>query len=78
MSTRRNVLQERFFNALISGDRMEARCIVGEALDVDCSAEIISAHLFWPTVEMLQNLHRNDQLSELAYHYSTKIATRFG
>ncbi|QQE12082.1 hypothetical protein JD969_01000 [Planctomycetota bacterium] len=73
MANRRNVLQERFFNTLISGDRSGARNIVSEALDADCSAEVIMSHLFWPTVEMIQNLHRNDQITNLSYHYATRL-----
>ena len=73
MASRRNVLLERFFNALISGNRGEARGIVTEVLDADCPAEKILSHLFWPTLEHFQNLHRNDQLSDLAYHYATRL-----
>ncbi|WP_432796997.1 cobalamin B12-binding domain-containing protein [Poriferisphaera sp. WC338] len=72
-SRRSNVLQERFFNCLISGDRHASREIVSQAIDEEASAEIIMSHLFWPTTEMLQNLHRNDQLSSLSYHYATRL-----
>lgn len=73
MASRRNVLLERFFNALISGNRDDARGIVNEVLDADCPAQKILSHLFWPTLEHFQNLHRNDQLSDLAYHYATRL-----
>ena len=73
MANRRNVLQERFFNALISGDRITARSVVCDALDEEHTAEVIISHLFWPTLEMIQNLHRNDQITNLAYHYATRL-----
>lgn len=73
MASRRNVLMERFFTALISGNRVDARQIVDEALSADVPAERIVSHLFWPTLEQVQNLHRNDQLSELAYNYATRL-----
>lgn len=73
MASRRNALLECFFNALISGNREEARRIVGEALEADCPGERILSHLFWPALEHFQNLHRNDQLSDLAYHFATRL-----
>ena len=73
MSNRRNVLQERFFNHLISGNREGAREIVSQAIDENHSAEIITSNLFWPSVEMLQNLRRNDQLSALSFNYGTRL-----
>ena len=73
MATRNNVLLERFFTCLISGDRTGARAIIDEALDGDCSAELMLSHLFWPTLQQVQNLYRNDQLSQLGYHYATRL-----
>ncbi len=73
MASRRNVLQERFFTSLISGDRITARSIVDEALQADAPATRILSHLFWPTLEHFQNLHRNDQLTPLAYNYATRL-----
>lgn len=73
MASRRNVLQERFFTSLISGDRVTARSVVDEALDSDAPATKVLSHLFWPTLDHFQNLHRNDQLSPLAYNYATRL-----
>jgi methanogenic corrinoid protein MtbC1 len=73
MSTRRNALLERFFNALIAGNRREARALVDEVLEQDAAAEKILSHLFWPTLEQIQKLHRNDQMTELAHHYATRL-----
>ncbi len=73
MATRRNVLLERFFNSLISGDRPGARQIVHEAIDAGCDAEAILSNLFWPTLESVQQLHRRDQLSALSHHYATRL-----
>ncbi len=73
MAGNRNVLLERFFNALISGDRAESRNIVDQALQADIPAEKIISHLFWPTLEQIQNLYRADQLSDLAHNYATRL-----
>lgn len=70
---KRDVLIEKFFTALISGDRRVARGLVDELIVADCPAEKIISRLFWPTLEHIQNLHRHDQLSDLAHHYSTRL-----
>lgn len=69
----RDVLLERFFNALIGGDRPAARDIVDELLCADCSAEKIVTGLFWPTLEHIHTLHRADQLSNIAHNYATRL-----
>lgn len=73
MASQRDVLLERFFNSLISGDRAAARAIVDEAIEADCPGERILTHLCWPVLEQVQTLHRNDQLSTLSYHYATRL-----
>ena len=73
MSSRRDVIIERFFNALISGKRDEARAIVDEVLAADCPADRVISHLFWPALEQVQKLYRADQLSELSHHYATRM-----
>ncbi|MCC6680597.1 MAG: B12-binding domain-containing protein [Phycisphaeraceae bacterium] len=73
MTSRRNVLHDRFFNAAISGDRPAARQIIDEAIEADCSAEQILSQLIWPALENIQNLHRHDQLSRLAHHFATRL-----
>ncbi len=73
MPSRRNVLQERFFTSLISGDRVAARDIVDKALQADTPASKILSHLYWPALDQFQNLHRNDQLTPLAYNFATRL-----
>ena len=70
---RRDVLQEQFFNAVISGHRRTTRQVVSELLDTGYPPEKILTHLFWPTLEHIQKLYREDQLSELAHHYATRL-----
>ncbi|MCC7192429.1 MAG: cobalamin-dependent protein [Phycisphaeraceae bacterium] len=70
---RRDVLIERFFTALIAGNRPAARAIVDELLQADCAADQILIKLFWPTLEHIQSLYKHDQLSDLAHHYATRL-----
>lgn len=70
---RRDVLHERFFTALISGQRSAARQVIDELIDGDHQAEQIITRLFWPTLEHIQKLYREDQLTNLAHHYATRL-----
>lgn len=67
------VLVERFFETLISGDRAAARDVVDECLSAGVAAEAILERLFFPTLEMIERMFRNDQLSVLAHHYATRL-----
>ena len=73
MASRTNALLDRFFTALISGDRPTARGVIDEALDAEASADAILSNLIWPTLQQIQTLHREDQLTLLAHHYATRL-----
>lgn len=73
MSSSRNVLLEKFFTAMISGDRHGAREVMDELFAAEAPAERIASHLIWPTVQQLTTMRRGDQLSELSYHYATRL-----
>jgi len=70
---KRDALLERYFTTLISGNRLDARQIVDELLQAECPAESILSKLVWPTLDRVQTLYRNDQLSDLAHHYATRL-----
>jgi methanogenic corrinoid protein MtbC1 len=70
---KRDVLQDRFFTSLISGHRTATRQLVHDLLGDGQPAEKILTHLFWPTLEHIQKLHRADQLTTLAHHYATRL-----
>ncbi|MDF1869147.1 MAG: cobalamin-dependent protein [Phycisphaerales bacterium] len=68
-----HVLSERLFEALIEGNRSQARSIVNEQLSEGVTPELMLTDLFWPTYEMIDKLHREDQISALAYNLSTRL-----
>ncbi len=70
---RAEVLTERFFTALISGNRTATRDLLDEVIDSGAPAEKIMDKLFWPTLEHIQKLYRADQLSDLCHHYATRM-----
>jgi len=69
----REVLIERFIETLISGDRNAAREIVDECISADVPAESIIENLFWPTLEQIERLYRQDQLSVLCHQFATRL-----
>ena len=69
----KQVLIERFFETLISGNRAGARQIVDECVESDVPAESIIEGLFWPTLDMVEKMFRQDQLSILAHNYATRL-----
>ena len=66
-------LTERLFQALVSGNRPAAREVVDEATSGGLRAEDLSFRLFWPTLEMVNQLFRADQVTTLAHHYATRV-----
>lgn len=67
------VLKERFFEALINGDRPASRAIVQDALKTGVKAKQILTDLFWPTYESIEKLYRSDQLTKLSHHLGTRL-----
>jgi methanogenic corrinoid protein MtbC1 len=46
---------------------------VDQCLEADASAEAIIENLFWPTLDMVERLFRQDQLSTLSHNYATRL-----
>lgn len=64
---------ERFFEALIDGDRPCARAIVHAQAGDGLDAQTLITDLFWPTYEMIERLYRADQVSRLSYQFATRL-----
>ena len=73
MASRPNALLERFYTALISGDRAAAGEVLADCQSGKATAEALANHLIWPTLDQVQKAHRNDQLSEMSYHFATRL-----
>lgn len=67
------MMQERFFETLISGDRQSAREIVAQAQSAGLSPEHLITDLFWPVYENLGKLFKADQISTLAHHMGSRL-----
>ncbi len=64
---------ERLFEKLSTGDRSGARAIVQETRDEGVSAEELSMEVYWSVLDMISTLYRADQLTTLAHHYATRL-----
>ena len=67
------LLVERMFPLLIAGDRTGARALVAETRRDGVTAEELAHNLYWPLLEMLGTLYRQDQLTTLAHHYGVRM-----
>lgn len=67
------VVIERFFEALIAGDRPRARAIVHAQAGEGVDPQTLITDLFWPTYEMIERLFRADQVSRLSYQFATRL-----
>jgi methanogenic corrinoid protein MtbC1 len=67
------ILVDRLFETLISGDRDAARTLVREALDRGTTAEALITGVFWPVYELIERLHRQDQMVTIAHHMATRL-----
>ena len=64
---------ERLFPLLIAGDRGGVRSLFEEEQCESHVAEDLTKETYWPLLEMIQTMYRADQLTKLAYHYSTRL-----
>jgi len=69
----KELISERLFHALASGQRAGARDIVAECIREGMQAEEIAHELFWDVLQQVADLHRQDQLSTLSYNYATRL-----
>ncbi len=67
------LLNERFFEVLVNGDRPGARAIVAEAESSGMKPEEVLSSVFWPTYELIDRLFRKDSLTTLAHHQATRL-----
>jgi methanogenic corrinoid protein MtbC1 len=67
------IIVERLFQSLVTGDRNSARSIIHETKAEDLPSEELTHRIYWPVLDMLTQLFRADQLTTLAYQYATRL-----
>ena len=66
-------ITEQLFSHLISGDRRGARDVMDAVYATGTPAETVAKDLFWPVLESVTALFRQDRMSVLSYQYATRI-----
>ena len=64
---------EELFPLLITGNRAGAREAVEGVLQNGTTPEDLTHECYWQLLEMINTLYRNDQLTNLAHHYATRL-----
>jgi methanogenic corrinoid protein MtbC1 len=67
------MMTERLFPLLITGDRTATRSVVESMIQEGVTPEQLTHDAYWPLLEMINTLYRNDQLTNLAHHYATRL-----
>lgn len=63
----------RLLEALMAGDRPNARAIVDQQRAAGLSPEDVITDLLWPTYATLEQLHRDDQVTTLTYQLAGRL-----
>ena len=64
---------ERLLQLCVSGDRVATRTFIEQAQLHGYSSMQLSSELYWPTMQTIFRMWRQDQLTMLAHQYSTRI-----
>jgi hypothetical protein len=64
---------ERFFEVLVNGDRPAARALIEGALRDGAAPGAVLNDLCFPGYEKIEQLFRDDQLTTVGYHLSTRL-----
>ena len=63
---------ENLFATLVSGDRNASRRLVDAAFDHGIDASTLAREVFWPTLNNITTLYRQDSITRLAQQYATR------
>ncbi len=64
---------QAYLETLLAGDRAACRALVDAAVDGGLSAFDLLTGLIWPTMELLQQLYRDDRVSVSALNLATRL-----
>jgi methanogenic corrinoid protein MtbC1 len=64
---------EQLFSLLVTGERRAARQIVDAIYDAGIAAETVSKEIFWPLLENVTALYRQDRITTLSYQYASRL-----
>jgi methanogenic corrinoid protein MtbC1 len=67
------LMVEQLFPQLITGNRASARATSEQIMESGITPETLTHEAYWPLLDMINTLYRNDQLTSLAHHYATRL-----
>ncbi|MEO6437054.1 MAG: hypothetical protein ABIP55_15025 [Tepidisphaeraceae bacterium] len=74
MSRITSALTQSYVETLISGDRVATRQVIDSAIEQGgFTAHDLLTGLIWPTMELLQSLHRDDRISISSLNLATRL-----
>jgi MerR family transcriptional regulator, light-induced transcriptional regulator len=66
-------LSEQYLEPLLIGDRSACREIIDNAFESGCEAYQLLTRLIWPTMELLQQLYRDDRITISSLNMATRL-----
>ena len=66
------LLIEQMFQVLVSGDRRLARTISDAAYEHGIPAQQMTLEIYWPLLDTVYTLYRQDRITRLAQQYATR------
>lgn len=66
-------LMERFFEALITGDRPIARATAEQARQTLGGPLNLIMEMFWPVHQQIERLYKQDQLTRMSHHMAVRL-----
>jgi methanogenic corrinoid protein MtbC1 len=73
MSRINNEWSQNYLKALLSGDRLASRRVIESATAAKTSATELLSDLVWPTMELLQELYRDDRITLSSLNLATRV-----
>ena len=67
------MLPQNYLETLLNGDRAACRTLLDEAINAGAQAYDLLTTLVWPTMEMLQQLYRDDRISISSLNLATRL-----
>jgi methanogenic corrinoid protein MtbC1 len=64
---------ENYIEALLAGDRVIARQLIENAINQGSAPASLLNELIWPTMELIQNLYREDRISIASLNLATRL-----
>lgn len=66
-------LSRNYLQTLMSGNRTTCRKLIDQALDIGFEPHALLIQLIWPTMELLQELYKEDRINQAVFNMATRL-----